>query len=121
MIKARKNSMSQAEQTKKKSGFTIEPWSCVNRNGAWEIEAYSMLSGRRKTVATVIPNNDFPAEAIAEYIVSAVNIIEKQEALINEMSFTLEMCLESEDGKIDWATEHDAEILIQRANSRARI
>jgi hypothetical protein len=101
--------------------YTFEPWSCVLHNGAWAMEAYNVATDKREIVAEISATSTFPPDAIADFIIRAVNIIDKREHLINEMALVLEMCLESKDGKLDWAAEHDAEIVIQRANARARI
>lgn len=121
MAKEKKDSVLHDGQTKKKNGFTIEPWSCVHRNGAWEIDAYSMVSGKREIIATIAANKGFSEDAIAHFIINAINIIDKRELLIEEMSMALEICLESKDGKLDWSAEHDAEVALRHANARTRI
>jgi hypothetical protein len=105
------------KKSKTHAGATIQPWSCVHQEGKSQIEAYVMATGRREVLAEILPTSGHSAEQMAEFIVKAVNGLEHRECLINEMKAALEICLESEG--LNWAAEHDAEIVLRRANSRA--
>ena len=102
---------------RKKLKYLVQPWSSVFRNGQWEIEAYSMASGKRETIATICSTQGFSPDRLASFIVQAVNNVERQECLINELSLALEMCLECE-GKLDWSAEHDAEVALRHAKAK---
>lgn len=102
---------------RKKHKYTIQPWSCVFRDGQWEIEAYSMAFGQREVVATICATRGFSPDRLASFIVGTINSLEKQECLINEMRLALEMCLEC-DGKLDWSAEHDAEVALRHAKAK---
>lgn len=121
MTRENEINMSQDNQTKKKNGFTVEPWASVHRNGVWEIQTYSSTSDKFEVIATIAANNVFPEGALADFITRAINLVDKREALIDEMALVLGLCLKSEDGRLDWTAEHDGEVVLQRANSRIRI
>jgi hypothetical protein len=101
-----------------KPAYTFEPWSCVHRDEKSEIEAYVMATGKREIIAETRATFGSTAEAVAEFIVRAVNDIDKREHLINEMTAALEMCLECE-GPLDWSAEHDAEVSLRHAKLRS--
>lgn len=100
--------------TKNKAIYTFQKWSCIHHANSSEIEAYCMASGKRETIAETHQTSGVSSEAIAEFIVHAVNNIEKQEHLINEMVLVIENCLEC-DGHLDWSAEHDAEVVLRHA------
>lgn len=105
--------MPRAVKKPRKPAYTLEPWSRVHQDGIWKIETYSMATGKREVVAEIRQSAGFSAEAIADYIVNAVNNLEKREHLIGEMIAALELCLECEG--ITWEAEHDAEIALRHA------
>lgn len=96
---------------------TFQPWSCEHEDGKSRVEAYNAATGQRETVLETYATSGHSAEAIAEFITQAVNNFDKREQLINEMQAALEICLEC-DG-LNWAAEHDADVALRRANSRA--
>jgi lysine/ornithine N-monooxygenase len=104
------------KKSKTHASTTIQPWSCVHQDGKSQIEAYVMGTGKREIIAEAFPTSDNTAESIAEFIVHAVNEFEKREQLIDAMQSALEICLECEG--LTWAAEHDADIVLRRANSR---
>lgn len=109
--------MPKASRKNKKPLFTFEPWSCIHQSGKSQIEAYVAASGRREVIAETLPTPGSSAEAVAEFIVRAINDIDKREHLINEMEAALEICLECEG--LNWSAEHDAEVALRHAKSRA--
>lgn len=96
--------------------YIVEPWSCSVRDGTWQLDAYSIVSGKREVVAQTFSSAGFSAEAVAGFILRAINNITKRESLIDEMEAALEICLECEG--LTWSAEHDAEIALRHARLR---
>jgi hypothetical protein len=90
---------------------------CVHEDGKSLIQAHSLATGQRETILEALPTAEHSAQEIAELIVQAVNAHATRERLIEEMTAALEICLECET--LDWAAEHDAEIVLRRAKGRA--
>jgi hypothetical protein len=81
------------------------------------MNVYSMASGKREIIAETHQTSGGTAEAIAEFIVRAINDIDKREHPIKEMAEALEICLECEG--LNWSAEHDAEVVLPHAKMRA--
>jgi hypothetical protein len=107
------------KKSKTQASATIQPWSCIHQDSKSQIEAYVMATGNREILAEVFPSPGHSAESIAEFIVHAVNEFEKRERLIDSMQAALEICLECKG--LAWEAEHDVEIVLRRANGRAKL
>jgi hypothetical protein len=103
-----------------KALYTVEPWSYIQCDGKTHIEAYVMASGKRAVVAETFSTQGYSAEAMAEFIIHAINNLDKEEVLINELVMALEMCLECENRQLDWSTEHDGELALRHAKETRR-
>jgi hypothetical protein len=105
-----------AKKSKTFDSTTLQAWTCTHDTGKSRVEAYNAATGKRETVLETFPTDSMSAEAIAEFIATAVNNFDKREHLIEEMQAALEICLEC-DG-LDWAAEHDADAALRRAGNR---
>jgi hypothetical protein len=108
--------MTKTKKSKTEAAATIQPWSCVHQEGKSQIQAYVMATGQHEVLAEIASVPGYTAEAMAEFIVNAVNNFDKRERLIEEMKSALETCLES--GGLNWAAEHDADVVLRRVNGR---
>jgi hypothetical protein len=95
--------------------YTVEPWSYTQCDGKTHIEAYVIASGKRAIVAEIFSIKGHSAEDMAEFIIQAINNLDKEEVLINDLVVALEMCLECENGHLDWSAEHDGEVALRHA------
>jgi len=96
----------------KTSNKATTPWACQHSDDASAIDAYIEGVGEWATIARTQPVDGVNPQEIAEQIIRAVNLYEKQQSMLAEMVMTLKLCLECEG--ITWEAEHDAEILINR-------
>lgn len=99
-----------------KAALTTEPLSCIHRADKSQIEAYITASGEREIIGEIFSVTGIKAKAIAEFIITAINNIDKREHLIDEMEAALDICLACEG--LDWAAEHDAEIALRHSRQR---
>jgi hypothetical protein len=98
------------------SNYVIQPWSCNHQPGKSQIAAYNKEIGQRVIIAETCETPGLTAEGMAEFIIASINSLEKRENLIDQMESALEICLEC--GGLNWAAEHDAEIVLRRARNR---
>ena len=88
-------------------------WSCVHGDGHSNI----VDANSRQLVATIWAAPGSEAALIAKRIVRAVNGHGEDIDLIAEMGIALDLCLKC-DGQLTWSTEHDAQIVLDRAKHR---
>lgn len=107
------------QQRVTKQPNTQQPWSCEHQTGKSRIKAFSTTTKKYETIAHLLPWPDGTPENTAEFIVKAINTLNQRETLIDEMQIALEACIDH--GKLDWATEHDADVAIRHAKNRLRV
>lgn len=86
------------------------------REGSALVEAYSPTLRGWTVVAEARATPELTAQDIAALIIRAVNGDKESEKVITELMGALETCLDC-DG-LNWAAEHDAEIVLERADQR---
>lgn len=101
--------------SKTKPLYAIAPWSCVHHPDHSEIQTYVEAAGDWQTIADVRHTGGFTAETMANFIIRVVNDYEATQHLIDDMIGALETCLECK--ALDWAAEHDVEIVLRRARA----
>ncbi len=89
------------------------PWRVTHGKESSTIEAYVKATERWEMIGTIRQAEHIDHKANADFIVRAVNDDEKHKALIAEMLYALELCLECEG--LSWAAEFDAHIVVERA------
>ncbi len=92
---------------------SLAQWACRHYPSYSEIEAYNMAAGTRQVIAYAARSKDYDAEAVAEFIARAVNNYIEARELIRHMAAALEKCMACKG--ISWEAEHDADILVRRA------
>jgi len=78
-----------------------------------ELEAYNMVSGMRQVVAEVLPGQGVNPSSVADYMANSLNDAAALNELVQHMALALEHCMTT--GALDWAAEHEADIMLRRA------
>ncbi|HEU0118287.1 MAG TPA: hypothetical protein VFR09_06605 [Alphaproteobacteria bacterium] len=99
--------------------YASSPWTCVHQPNKSLIEAYIQRAGNWATIAEVPASPHCNPREVAEFIIRAVNVYERNRGLMSEMAAALDICLETE--KLSWAAEHDADVALRRARESGEI
>jgi hypothetical protein len=105
------NSLPQERKMLKRSALL--EWRPLYFRSHAELEAYNMVSGTRQVVAEVVPGRDSSTTNVADYMANSLNDATALHELVQHMALALEHCLTA--GTLDWAAEHEADIMLRRA------
>ena len=89
--------------------YGLVPWKCNHQADRSEIIAYVEASGKWETVAVIPATSGASPEALATFIVRAVNATQQNRDLLRDAMHALEAVLN--DG-LNFTTEHEAESVV---------
>lgn len=87
--------------------YSAQPWQCRHREDDSEIIAYVEASGAWETIALVQPTAGNSAEAVATFIVRAVNTSQQSQSVLRDAVDALQLCLEED--RLTFSSEQAAE------------
>ena len=94
---------------KQKRLHDLHPWSVEHHVGYSEIRAYLEITGQWEVVVEAKSINHI---VVANFIISVVNVHNRDPNLVEEMAHALELCLESND--LNWESEQAADSVLRR-------
>lgn len=92
------------------------PWSCQHYRTRSVLRARHDANGPWFPVAEIRASADVNPRATARFLAACVNSHATQQRLISELTAVLETCLDCQG--LDWAAEHDAEVVLGRVRGK---